>query len=77
MKISANNSSKSLSFGKASYETLSEGKGVSAATYNLIMGGMVLYGIVVNIIMCMTCTKFALSINPIVMLIGYLVLVLA
>ena len=77
MKIMANNSSKSLSFGKASYETLSEGKGVSAATYNLIMGGMVLYGIVVNIIMCMTCTKFALSINPIVMLVGYLVLVLA
>ena len=73
----ANNSSKSLSFGKASYETLAEGRGVSAATYNLIMGGMVLYGIVINIIMCMTCTEFALSINPIVMLVGYLVLVLA
>lgn len=73
----AKNSTSTLNIGKAEYETAVEGTGISASVYNLIMGGMVVYGLVVNIIMCMTCTKLAMSMNPVVLLIGYLVLVLA
>ena len=50
----AKNSTSTLNFGKAEYETAAEGTGISASVYNLIMGGMVVYGLVVNIIMCMT-----------------------
>ena len=72
-----NNTSNTIGFGKSQYETLNEGRGVSAGIYNLIMGGFVLYGIVVNIIMCMTCTNLAMTINPIALIIGYIVLVIA
>ena len=59
------------------HEELYEGTGVGMSMYNLVMGGLVLYGIIANIIICLTCTKFALSINPLVLIIGYIVLVLA
>lgn len=72
-----NSSTNSVGFSKVKYESAAEGTGISASVYNLIMGGMILYGIIINIVMCMTCTKLALSINPIVLFVGYLVLVIA
>ena len=72
-----NSSTNSVGFSKVKYENASEGTGISTNVYNLIMGGMILYGIIINIVMCMTCTKLALSINPIVLFVGYLVLVIA
>ena len=72
-----NNSTQAIGFGKSQHETLDEGRGVSAGIYNLIMGGFVLYGIVVNIIMCMTCTNLAMAMNPIVLIVGYIILVIA
>ncbi len=72
-----NSSTNSVGFSKVKYESASEGTGISTSVYNLIMGGMILYGIIINIVMCMTCTKLALSINPIVLFVGYLVLVIA
>ena len=72
-----NSSTNSVGFSKVKYENASEGTSISTNVYNLIMGGMILYGIIINIVMCMTCTKLALSINPIVLFVGYLVLVIA
>ena len=72
-----NSSTNSVGFSKVKYESAAEGTGISTSVYNLIMGGMILYGIIINIVMCMTCTKLALSINPIVLFVGYLVLVIA
>ena len=70
-----NSSTNSVGFSKVKYENASEGTGISTNVYNLIMGGMILYGIIINIVMCMTCTKLALSINPIVLFVGYNIIV--
>lgn len=47
---------------------------ISDRAYNLIMGGVLLYGIIVNIILCATVGNVYEYINPIAFLIGYLVL---
>ena len=46
---------------------------ISARTYNMIIGGITLYGLLVNAIMVATCHEFAASINPLVMIIGYFI----
>ncbi len=50
---------------------------VSDRTYNLYLGGVVAYGLLVNIIICSKFSGFALSLNPIVLFVGYLICVLA
>lgn len=50
---------------------------VSDRIYNLYLGGVVAYGLIVNIIICSRFTYFALSINPILLFIGYIICVLA
>ena len=47
-----NSSTNSVGFSKVKYENASEGTGISTNVYNLIMGGMILYGIIINIVMC-------------------------
>ncbi len=47
---------------------------VSDRTYNLVLGGTVLYGIVINMILCALVGNVYYYINPIVFFIGYLVL---
>ena len=50
---------------------------ISDRAYNVTIGLVVLYGIVVNALLCNYCTDFVMSINPVVLLIGYIVLVIA
>ncbi len=52
----------------------SQDKVLSVRTYNLILGGVVLYGLVVNYILCAFAGEFAQNINPIILYIGYFVL---
>ena len=54
------------------YKEVFEKDIVSDRTYNLYLGGVIIYGLLVNILICATCTEFALRMNPIVFLIGYL-----
>lgn len=49
---------------------------ISARMYNLILGLTVLFGIVLNIGLIMTCTDFVLGLNIWVLLIGYFILCL-
>jgi hypothetical protein len=44
--------------------------------YNLIMGGVVIYGLAINVLLCATCADFVDNINPIAFIIGYIVCVL-
>lgn len=46
---------------------------VSTRTYNLFLGGAVLYGLIANFLICYTVGDKALQINPIVLIIGYFV----
>lgn len=46
---------------------------LSANVYNLILGACVLYGILMNIVLVLTCTDFVLGMNPIVLIIGYFI----
>lgn len=50
---------------------------LSANMYNLVIGCVVLYGVVVNALMCHYLAPAILSINPIALIIGYFVLVIA
>lgn len=50
---------------------------VSDRAYNMYLGGVVAYGLLVNILICSKLTPFALSLNPIVLIVGYIVSVLA
>ena len=54
-----------------------EGGLVSERSYNAILGLTVLYGIIANVIICRFFTNFALHMNPLLMLVGYVVLCLA
>ena len=58
-------------------QIVSEDKIVSTRTYNLIMGGVVLYGLVANAIICSFGDKIALNLNPLIIIIGYIVLSIA
>ena len=55
------------------YENANANGLISRRTFNLIMGLTVIYGIVLNIVMCKYCFALAMSINPIVLMIGYLI----
>ncbi len=68
-------SKKKFGISKIKFDDFNSGVGVSDVKYNLLIGGMVLYGLIVNLVMCLTCTQFAMSINPIVFFVGYLALV--
>lgn len=46
-------------------------------TYNLTIGGVVLYGIIVNILMCYYLAPVISAINPLALIIGYFVLAIA
>lgn len=50
---------------------------VSDRAYNMYLGGVVAYGLFVNILICAKLTPLALSLNPIALIIGYIVSVLA
>lgn len=50
---------------------------VSDRTYNLYLGGVIVYGLIVNVLICSKFTGLALSLNPIVLFLGYLICVLA
>ncbi len=50
---------------------------VSDRTYNLIMGGTVLYGIAVNIILCNLVGNVYMYVNPIMFMLAYFVLCFA
>ncbi|MCR4611118.1 MAG: Bax inhibitor-1 family protein [Lachnospiraceae bacterium] len=55
-------------------QIVDENKVVSTRTFNIVMGGVVLYGLVINAILCNFSSQIAMFLNPIVLLIGYLVL---
>ena len=46
---------------------------LSDRAYNLLMGGVVAYGLVLNYVMCLNMSDFAMRINPLLLLIGYVV----
>ena len=50
---------------------------VSDRTYNLYLGGVVAYGLLMNVLICSKLTGFALSLNPIFLFVGYLICVIA
>ena len=50
---------------------------ISDAKYNMIIGGLTLYGLVMNIVLCAVAGNFVASIDPMVLLIGYIVCCLA
>ena len=58
---------------------LEPGQEVSRRTYNMILGGVVLWGLILNLIMCSmeSVVEFYVSVNPIVFIIGYFVLCFA
>ncbi len=59
-------------------KVVSEDKIVSSRTYNLVMGGVVLYGLVLNAIICSFGDDIvAMGLNPIIILVGYIVLSIA
>lgn len=49
---------------------------VSTRTYNLVIGAVVLYGIVANIILCYFAPQILLYINPLFMIFGYIVFII-
>lgn len=66
-------------FGSARAERMQkvveEDKIVSTRVYNLVMGGVILYGLIANVILCSFGDDIALlGLNPIIILVGYLVL---
>ena len=50
---------------------------LSANMYNLVIGGVILYGVLINALMSHYMASTILSINPIALIIGYFVLVIA
>lgn len=52
------------------YDTISETK------YNMILGAMLLYGFLMNVVLVKVATNFILSMNPLVFLIGYFIMAL-
>ena len=46
------------------YKQVMENEIVSPQTYNLYLGGVIAYGLLVNIIMCSLCQDLVYYINP-------------
>lgn len=59
------------------YKQVLQNEIISDRAYNMYLGGTIAYGLLINIIMCATCTEFVLSMNPIIFLIGYIVCCIA
>ncbi len=59
------------------YKQVMENEIVSERTYNLYLGGVIAYGLLVNIFLCAKCSGFILSMNPLIFYIGYFICVLA
>lgn len=57
-------------------ERLTDVRGIiiSDRLYNSVMGFTVLYGLVINILMCHFCARFVSHINPLFLLLGFLLL---
>ena len=53
------------------------GEEVSATMYNAILGGMLVYGLGISFFLGSVATSFAMSINPIAMLLGYVICAIA
>ena len=50
-----------------------EGQEISASAYNAVIGGMLVYGLGLSFFLGSTATAFVMSLNPLVLLVGYLV----
>jgi FtsH-binding integral membrane protein len=50
---------------------------LNASSYNMVIGGCLAYGFLMNAIMVMVASNFFMEMNPIVFLIGYIVCVIA
>ena len=59
------------------YKPVMENELVSDRVYNMYLGGVIAYGLLVNIIICMKFTGFALRMNPLLLFIGYFICVFA
>lgn len=59
------------------YKQVMENELISDRSYNMWLGGVIVYGLLVNILICAKFTEVALSIHPLALLIGYFICVLA
>ena len=50
---------------------------ISAVKYNMIIGGLTLYGLIMNMVLCACAGEFVAGINPVALLIGYFVCCIA
>ena len=50
-----------------------DGIQLNARTYNLTIGAITLYGLLVNLLMCETLGEWAITINPIALIVGYFI----
>lgn len=50
---------------------------LSVRTYNIVIGLILLWGVLINIIMCVCCTEIFMQWNPVAIIIGYFVVAIA
>ena len=50
---------------------------LSIRAYNIAIGLILLWGFIINIIMCVCCTEIFMQWNPVAIVIGYLAIVIA
>lgn len=50
-----------------------DGIQLNARTYNMVIGGVTLYGLLVNLAMCQYLGEWAITLNPLALIIGYFV----
>ena len=55
----------------------SYGTEISISAYNLLIGGSVAYGLILNLILAFTAYPLVANINPLIFIIGYFILVIA
>ena len=60
------------------YERLHSGlpDTISANVYNLVLGGCVLYGLLMNLLLVLTCGEFVASLPPVLIIVGYFISVI-
>lgn len=54
-----------------------ESNELSIRAYNIVIGLILLWGVLINIIMCVCCTEIFMQWNPVAILIGYFVIAIA
>lgn len=59
------------------YKQVMENELIDNRTYNMYLGGVIAYGLLMNIILCHRFTNIMLTINPMIFYIGYFICVLA